>query len=592
MMPNDRLLTPHPGQKSRDSHKFIAADIETDGLGGDYLYGAAWVNGEDDPVYFDDAESMLKWFLSRKYASYTMGFHNLDYDFRYFLELLIPYTEQGFTFEPVTRRDERLIAVVIRHTEQKRKWIIADTYALMPSKLANLANLAGMPKLNIGLAENVTFDKSNPHHVAYLRRDVEMLKKAYIAFSEQIYEAFQIYPSLTAGSTAIKAIRRNLPGAFWRQRNEVEDFCRKAMFGGLTFLRSTRKHEDCTLIDANAMYAWAMRQGVPVGSGTYTSYELPDLPGVYRCTVSVSKEIPFTFVPVRTKNGIHFPTGTFETHLATPTIEAARQRGYQIIVHEGYVFDEIKPIFDGFVEQCERIEMEHKGTALGDAIKILRNSGYGKFAQGKTGRDYLIADELPDEYTPVIDEVTGELNDHLGYIESERSQSHMMIVWGLWITSHARIHLTDAVYAIGPHHVINGDTDSITANTGAVLDAINRGVIEISKQYGDWKIDKTFVWFRPQAPKNYLGITVDGKQIQRSKGTPLALLSFADHERAGDGETVSIDMTSVNKPLAMMKDGKPSAQQRKRTVSNIANSPGWFVENGAVYPRHIEGTDP
>jgi hypothetical protein len=340
------------------------------------------------------------------------------------------------------------------------------------------------------------------------------------------------------------------------------------------------------------MYAWAMRQGVPVGSGTYTSYELPDLPGVYRCTVAVNRDIPFTFVPVRTKNGIHFPTGTFETYLATPTIESARTRGYRVTVHEGYVFDEIKPVFDGFVEQCERIEMEHKGTALGDAIKILRNSGYGKFAQGKIGRDYLIADELPDEYTPVIDEATGELNDHLGYIETERSQSHMMIVWGLWITSHARIHLADAVYAIGPHHVINGDTDSITASTGAVLDAINRGVIEISKRYGDWKIDKTFVVFQPIAPKNYLGRKSDGTWVQRSKGTPLALLDVESHLRAANGETISIQMTSVNKPLAMMKDAKPSAQTRKRTVSNIANSPGWWVDQGVVYPRHMDGESP
>jgi hypothetical protein len=577
-MPNPRLLTPAEAAKRRDNHKFLAGDTETRGLGGDFIEGAIYDGAEAQ--FYRDPETMLAAFIVHKYRGYTLGFHNLEYDLRYFLPILRSvYLPKGYAVSVTCRKDDTIIAVKV--TKDKASWVIADTYALMPVALAALAPLAGIKKANIGLADGVEYDPLIPEHREYLRGDVQMLWLAYTRLCDILYDTYQIYPGLTAGSTAVKAIRRTLKRVYWRQSPKVEAFCREAYFGGIAFLKTVKEQTDAVQVDANGMYAWGMEQGVPVGAAAYTRKEMPDVPGIYRCQITAPETIGFTFVPKRTADGVLWPHGKWEEVLCSNTIHAARQRGYTIEVIEGYAFQAIDFPFSEFTARCWELEQSDKGGPLGLTMKILRNSGYGKFGQGVAAKEYLFTEE-PDwqNYTPVVDEKTGEDVPGLVYRDVVSERPYMMVHWAAFITASARNNLADAAYTVGPEHVYNGDTDSLFADRAAV----EASGLSLGKRYGQYKVEAYFDTVQPQAPKCYVGVTREGKQVNKAKG--LGRNISYDDQRGPNPEAT---MTTVRKNLMMAKTGKPSVSVMRRKLTNIENSHGWKVTAAkTVVPVRID----
>src|SRR5690606_11345375 len=339
---------------------------------------------------------------------------------------------------------------------------IQDTYALFAAPLRALSVFAGEEKHDIGLAEDVIFDPSNPEHVEYLKADVRILYQAYRAYHRVLHQTFGINPRLTAGGCAIAAMSRCLPCPIYRQREPGQEFVRRAYFGGLTLLRSRVSHREAAQWDARGMYAWAMKQPLPIGRAFYTREEHPDLLGIYKVGVRAPEDIPFTFVPYRLREGgVAWPTGQCVTYLPSVTTSYAGTLGYEIDVLEGYVFPGYDYPLRTFIERCEELELENKGNALGAAIKILRNSGYGKFAQKKQHNKLIFNPAPPDGAMPIFDLQTG-LNIASAYVITEAKELEFGFIEGAaFIAAYARFNLARAVYQAGPENVVLGDTDSL-----------------------------------------------------------------------------------------------------------------------------------
>lgn len=553
--------------EKRATRLVLAADIETAGLGGAFSLGAVYDGRR--VRFFRNPREMLSWLLSRGNAGSLILFHNLEYDLRYFLDDI--RAVEGFAVSGILR-NERFLALTF--TRQRQRWVIADSYALMPAPLASLHVFAGTCKRDIGLADGVIFDPENPEHRDYLEQDVRLLYHAYHGFADVLYDLFQVNPRLTIGSTAITALGRYLPVPLWKLAPGVEEFARKAYFGGLTFLRSTARTQNCVHIDARGMYGYAMRQALPLGRGVYTRRYDPNRPGIYRVIVGASDAIPFTFVPYRfSAFGVAWPYGIFETYLPTITIEAAQARGYDIVPIEGYLFDTEEHLFAPFIDRIESLERDNKANAAGLCLKFLRNSAYGKLAQRPTVTEICFQD-TPGA-TPVIDPETGE-ETGVYQVQKYRPVPYAQPHMAAWITAHARLNLTHAVYTAGVDRVLAGDTDSVILALPAAFEPL------LGDRYGQYKVEAFYREFRAIAPKVYYGITDDERTVIRCKGIPQKSVTVNDLER---GMVIRFD--SLPSVKSILTSGKPFVAPVERSVSDIARSHGWKHVGDRVIPLHL-----
>lgn len=579
-MYNPKILLPQVEQSIDSIRPSIALDIETVGLGGDYIIGGI-AHENETPTYYKTPQELVKNTLSKRNRNHDIIIHNADYDMRY----ILPYL-QDYDTQICVNGTGRIIYCKI--SKNKDTWYVRDTYALMPEKLAKLAPLAKMSKLDIGLADGIIFNPDDSQHMEYLERDIIMLSRAYYGYCTGLYDAYQISPARTAGSTAIKAFRRTLSQPYYRQRKEVENIARSGYFGGLTFIRDIRPNENVIKIDANAMYAASMRRfGAPVKSGTYTTEEVPNLPGIYKCKVHASINIPFTFVPVRNGNTVLWPIGDFVTVLPTITIGLARKHGYDIEVIEGYYFDELEYIFDEFVNKCETLEKEQKLAGSGSYIvyKILRNSLYGKFAQRPEGTTYYLSEKPGDNAFPVVDRY-GSFVPNLYQENTEQEYGYFMPHWAMWITAGARVILTEMVYAIGPENVHYGDTDSIIVNAAALSVAMDNGNISFGNVYGQWKIEGKYNVFQSFAPKLYYGIKDTGQIELKHKGVPVGSISLEDMQKITKETPCKVNFIRLNKAVKTLYN--QSVIDQKRTIKIVQNGERWNVlENGVIAPIQL-----
>lgn len=555
---------PRQEEKPR-RRKIIAADLETRGLGGDFLLGATF----DGRIcrYFSSVEELLSWLLSRGNSGSLILFHNLEYDARYFLPYLRPLLADGFTITGRLRNEALLSLEFRRH---RHVWIVADSSALMPAPLGDLSVFAGIGKLDIGLKDDVIFDPDNPEHREYLARDVEVLWRAYHGFADVLYDLFQINPRLTAGSTAVAAMSRFLPFPVWRQRPDVEHLARRSYFGGLTFLRTLEEVPNVAHLDANGMYGYALRLPLPIGSGSRTSRYWSNRPGIYEVEVEAPETIPFTFVPYRLEGGgVAWPYGRFQTVLTSPVIEEAESLGYRVRIKGGYIFEREDNVFGEFISRCEKLELAHKSDAVGMCIKFLRNNAYGKLAQ-RTEVQSLVFGEHP-EATPIIDPYTGEIYEDIGIVFQHHESPFMQPHWASWVTTRSRLNLVHAIYHVNPDRVVFGDTDSLAVRLPAPYKPL------LGRRYGQYKLERVYDAVRVIAPKVYIGVT-GGTEVLKCKGIPLKEVDF---ER---GEST---FTALPKVRSMILYGRERAMLMTRSISDIRNSRSWYVDGTDVRPITI-----
>lgn len=580
-----RLLTPTLPAPRRPC-PLIAADTESLGLRGDNLANLRWHgNGS---VWYDSPEALLDSFLTKENRSKWLGFHNLEYDLAYFVPRCKELLKDGWTIDYLATPFGKVIAIILH--KSRHVWKVVDTYALLPVPLAKLATLAGMEKLDIGLKDGEIFDPRNPTHRAYAERDVEMLQRAYERYADIIYDQFKVNLGITGGATGMRALKRCLPRAYWRQRPEVEEDCRHAYFGGFVHLETLDKLTNLTHLDMNAMYAQAMRQGVPVGSGCFVTEEWPDRPAIYRVRASVPESTPRTILPLRLDRGVAWPTGEFETWCTSLEIAQARADGATVDVIGGYVFERTEDVFGTFVQKCEELEVPNKGTALGDAVKYLRNPVYGKLGQKSEQTSIVMKAGYPgNDYTPVIDEQTGEIVEDLWACQTVQEHAYQHIVWAVWITANARLLLHRTVQAIGQSYY--EDTDSMVVDRDALAAAVARGDLALGTGYGEWKIECNYELFAAIAPKNRIGQLPDGRTKRACKGIPLDRLSVAAHWSCVDGHTVTVPIRTVTKTLGVIAN-QPMYQDSTRSVATVLHSKAWRVVNRRVRPIHLLGAPP
>lgn len=548
----------------------VAADIETKGLGGPYLLGAT-LDDKGNYVEHETEGALFDYFIAH-YKGGELLLHNADYDMRYIIPHIERLAKKGYDTELCVDARERITYVTIHHPSGRGRWRIRDTYALLPLPLAELAPLAGMQKEDIGLADGVIFDPWDDTHRRYLKRDVEMLLAAYQSYCRTLKSQFGIMPGYTSGGTALRAFRRTLTPrrGIFRQRPKVEAVAREAYFGGLSWYLDAKPHLDVVKLDVNAMYATAMRQGVPTGSGARVYHEVPGKAAIYRAVVTPPDDCPFPFVPTYVEGkGTQYPLTRFETTLCSHTMETARAHGYTVDVIMGYVFDRVEMLFDDFVAQCEKLELEYARYGVKIIVKQMRNSLCGKFGQRPDGYDYTITTNPTGRMTPVMNFLDGLVIGDLYRTKEHREQPHLHPLFAAWITASARNMLAQAVYELGPSECYYGDTDSVVVPQSAVQK------LSVGPRYGEWKVVEEAKAFQAVHAKTYMSQDYTGNWHIVSNGIPHEAITPSDIRRVAAGETVEVVFPSLPRAISTIGGRPGTLRTIARTIKAVYNSDRW-----------------
>ena len=612
-----------PRQRKNRSFYVAALDTETIGLDGELsivqLYHELW----DEPRIYENVSDALEYIFSmnEKILSKTIWYsHNAEYDWRYMFEAFRRYDDE-FLFQPMERTAGKFFQINVNSKTEsspsgrpKKITIFRDSMALFSSSLKEFTrNFAPQfEKQDIGLAYQ-NFERSNSVHIDYAKNDVLGLVAAVIRFDEIVYDKYGVHIKGTIASTAFQAMLRFLPEDEYhnRQSTLAEQFFRKSYYGGRVQLSCIPccSYVRVVVYDINSSYPAQMRLGVPKGRAVSVWEYRKDCPGLYHVIASVPDDLLWPMIPHRNGNKLSFPTGTFETWVTSLEIDYASCLGCAFKILDGYIFlDGLTECFNDFVDVCEGLRTEYKGTPTEIVIKLMQNSVYGKFGTKPEGREVMLSfGEVPDDFLPIMDEETGDLLPNLYFKNEPRDAEYMMPHYAAWITANARIALDRAIRLAGAENVLYGDTDSIhTTPAGAVR--LNETDV-VGKRYGQFKLEKTYVEARYHAGKSYTAI-IEGKEAEGikvvCKGIPGSLLKIPDKAdpqfaaklnrrnelcaRIHSGERVEVLYHSSLSAQAFLKLNKTPETPvrykiRKRRSTAPENMYGHIVENGKFRSR-------
>lgn len=590
--------------KKLDEFIICAFDMETRGLGGDFIICAFWAEDGEKYVAYT-IEDTFKWMV--EHPQYRYLAHNASgYEFAYLYPAMHQYfrDESDIEIVPTIQGDSRIVQFKL--LRNGKPWMdLRDTLCLFNSSLANVANsfAPDIPKGEPPWNQNHdNFDPSQKLWMDYLWRDCEIILIAYRKLVTVIWEQFHTNIGVTAGSTAMRAFKTCIGStengkslAYPRLHPDQEAFMREGYYGAAVFPgHQIGNWGKVAGVDVNGAYAFQMgTHSFPVRAPFKTGEYQPGLLGMYRVVAtvpdSVYRTIGFNPIPRRTPNGLVWASGTFECVLSSIEIDYGLKVGCTFEVLEGYVWITTEPVFKDFVDKCQELEVKDNGVYK-PAIKLLRNSAYGKFGSKTTHTSVLFSTTIPRDgnFIPLTNEETGEIIPDVYIGEESTDADYIMPHWAAFITAWERVYLFEVMeeaYKRGARNLYC-DTDSIKGDAHIILQMVEDQTIPVGKEYGKFKVEEICEEFILIGPKTYYGRDKEGYEVKKAKGVPKQLLKREVYRDAMENRRKQMEFDSVQSVMRLIKqNGGKLPLKRKRTLTDIKNSSAWEINShGEIYP--------
>jgi len=559
-------------------------DTETLGLGGDLVCITSYVDGEE-PKLFTGQRMIGKFLDYVESTGISIWYaHNLSYDLRRLLEPIVG--RYGSQVELVWRNTSDVCMIGIKKAIQLR-----DSYALWPHSLRSLCEHFAPEYGKATIDDIAHFDVKNPDHVAYALQDAVALWHGLRGFFVSLAESFDVSPSLTIASTAVRAWERTLDedDKFYALSNLEDKWMRKYYYGALTGLTTVQSQFDVETYDINSSYP-AVMESTPMPTqwewiaGVELGEWILDHDGFVDCVVRTPEDLIVPILPTRDSKGhMIWRRGTFATSVTIPELRFALQHGYELLeLRRVCIFRESKIVFEQVVEKCKTLRREHRGTNIEQVAKLIQNSLYGKFGARRERIVSVVVDDLDsldvDLYPTVIPNL---------YLDMKEQRVRALPHWAAWITAHARLRLLEAIYCIGPEKVFYYDTDSVTVQSGTFpSDLIDQ------EAYGFWKREKEWKTFTAVAPKVYHGELVSGERVGKVKGVPTHYHDDKLWEQLAAGKSPSVRYETLSSLRAMLRNGTYEAMSVSRSVTDIHKSVNWEIyDDGSVRPKFADAQE-
>lgn len=481
-------------RKATKPTPIIVFDIETINWTEPYALGTT-EDGECTIIFKgrDCVADFLDLFLTKRYRGYVAYAHNGGrFDFLHLLKILRTDERfRGFTASLV-KLAGTIVTIDIR--KDKHKWILRDSYKLMPFKLADIGAKFALD-VNKGEFDHKKINWGNwldlePEWRPYLEKDCVVLYQALRKEEDYLRERYGVtlkrnitLPSVAKDTFATNYLKAAIPSHRW-----AEDDIRKAYFGGRVEIFK-RKITNAHYYDVNSLYPYVMRNmPMPVGRPVKGKLTLNDF-GIVKARVTSPPDIAIPVLPYVEpgKKKLLFPRGTWTGFFTTPELRLAAEKGYTVDIEYGYKFAQAK-LFTEYIDELYALKERSAPDSLDYTMsKLLMNSLYGKFGQGRTKKKYYLNPDSLIGLTPEYEDCDGlELYSN----EVTNESGSILPAIACFVTSYARIELYKHLDGHDPAYC---DTDSV----------MTRSVLPTGKALGELKEEMRIVegWYK--LPKMY-----------------------------------------------------------------------------------------
>lgn len=445
-------------------------------------------------------------------------FHNLKYDGAYILDYLLK-NNYKWVVSKKEMQDNNVTGLIsdvgawyyLILQVNGRKIEIYDSLKKIPLSVSKMANSYGLEEQKGEIDYNLPRGNDyvpTTEEIMYIRNDTEIVAKCLNMKFEQGLR------KMTVASDALAEYRKTVNfetmfvTKYWSTHPKVDAFCRKAYFGGISWVNPLIEGEEVRNIhvyDYNSMYPSVMlKYPYPVYYPARFKDRAHDGYPLYiaRCRVNVSL-LPGCLPTLRYgKSGNWITEFVGELTLTSVDIETAADN-YEgtIEVIEGYCFRAEQGVFNTYITAWRKVKESTTGGQR-QIAKDMQNSLYGKFGTKplRAKRSVSLLDNklntsvLPYEEGPCLN-----------------------VSIAAFVTAYARKELSEGFH--NSSFVCYVDTDSLHIGEYAGVKPSFDGQVD-NRLYGCWKKEGEFVRGKYLRQKTYVEERADGSLNVCACGCP------------------------------------------------------------------------
>jgi hypothetical protein len=426
-------------------------------------------------------------------------------------------------------KGSKIIKMTVQDDNNDR-WYFCDSSALLSFSLDELTKTFNVTHKKLHVVEkNDSYDrnlyrlyKKDPDTVIeYLKHDCIGLYEVLEKFKKEILKIGGDM-GLTIASTSLKTFTRSYQKSpFFMCSKAVNDEFRNAYFGGRTeifrMFAPEIKDDYYYYYDINSLYPFVMKKySYPISEPRV--FTTPDKKiyweeeGITQAKVKAPLDLYIPVLPSKIKlkqdNKLMFVVGEFTGWWDNQLLRKAHELGYSVEPIKSYSF-KTAFIFKDFVDNFYKIKQNsEKDTPMYLIAKLLMNSLYGKYGQRQISES-MIKDIDPDTDKYMVKDI--DLETGWSRVTEEGKGKSYLPQISIHVTALAQLLLYESLQQIieKGYKVFYCDTDSITT------DYKN---LHVSKELGDWKLEKRIASGYFVLPKTYKIIDDSGKIELRAKG--------------------------------------------------------------------------
>jgi len=468
---------------------------------------------------FYDIEKFLDFVLRLKYRGFKIFAHYAGrYDFLFLLEHL----KQRASLIDVNGKIIQIKANLFKLQTERSYIYFCDSFALLPNSLEKLSYAFDVKykKLKMDFSKKLII---NNRLKKYLKYDCLALYEILVKFQDEINNLGG-QMKLTIASTAMDIFRRKYLNIAIPSHKHIEDFIRLGYYGGRVEVfkkyfnasvnSATNKGKYLYDYDFNSLYPSVMQDNTfPVGNPSFINnyrYNRNDV-GFAEIETHIPHNIYIPPLPYRLNEMLIFPTGHLQGVYPFPYINVLEALNIPYKINKAYLFDRAD-LFSDFVNDVYYRRLQNKDNVKSYILKILANSLYGKFAQKRERREFII---IPDQ-----DDLKKGLHIYnndvdLWFNDLELDSAHILPAISAYVTAYAHIKLFNNLKQYS-NSIYYCDTDSLFT-TCHLPTSLNLGSLKLEDQIQE----AIFI-----NPKCYAYINLDGKEIIKAKGFSREELNF------------------------------------------------------------------
>lgn len=468
-------------------------------------------------------------------------FHNLAFDSKFFIQ----YLRANFTLVKPIRTSSKLLGI---HCYQERTTVkngkvkkvrdcvleFRDSLALLITSIKKLGNVVGIEKLDFDF--DYSSKESVEQGINYCYNDCIIIYesiKFLIKTVKAVYDIDYTFKNMkiTIASLSKDLLRHFYPKVFYKVDMYHEKYLRPYFFGGRTEVFDFNTVKDAVYFDVNSLYPFVLSLYLFAnGQSYFIKTDKIDLSNplnlAYELTIRENQFYPL--FPVRLESGkILYRNGVkkvlanrFELQFLTRKGYFKRKEVEILAVHRVLKCNEtitFNDFFQGTFFKRMEFKMQDENHPFIYFLKILMNSGYGKFAEKPVKTESLFIRSRAD-----VDISRVKLYDFDGVLMTSREkfQKFMTInlTNGILTTSYARFEMWKML-----ERCRNLDIKVSYCDTDSIL--IKRCDMAKLKKYmdeftlGSWWSEANYDFFQAIDSKEYL--TLDHDYERKKMKTPL-----------------------------------------------------------------------